>query len=278
MAITFNCPNGHRLTCPEQQAGKPGKCPKCGTVFRVPASATPTAAPVAAAAPERPATGPATAGAAPVETQAEAGAHWPALGDGDGGANEIVFLCPNGHRLHGPAALAGRPGQCPECGIRFLIPSAEDVSDDAEEQILEEEAEDQISPEEIFIQIDTSPRPPSGTGSAIKRSPPASSPPTPSLPPAGEPPSPHPLAALVGRLWAIKGQGDALEIHFADGNVLIPDEFAKQQPYNDYGVFSVRSSGGSHTLTVVAWDSVARVTLRGLEHLPEELFGRAAAK
>src|SRR5712672_2082378 len=36
--ITFLCPNGHRLSCPEQQAGKGGKCPKCGASFKIPLS------------------------------------------------------------------------------------------------------------------------------------------------------------------------------------------------------------------------------------------------
>ena len=34
----------------------------------------------------------------------------------------IRFECPNGHRLHVKAFLAGRRGICPDCGARFEIP------------------------------------------------------------------------------------------------------------------------------------------------------------
>jgi len=34
----------------------------------------------------------------------------------------IEFLCPNGHKLSGPASLQGRPGQCPHCQSKFVIP------------------------------------------------------------------------------------------------------------------------------------------------------------
>jgi hypothetical protein len=36
MVIEFRCPNGHRLNCPDERAGLPGKCPKCKAAFRVP--------------------------------------------------------------------------------------------------------------------------------------------------------------------------------------------------------------------------------------------------
>jgi len=31
--IKFLCPTGHPLNAPEKLAGKPGKCPRCGTAF-----------------------------------------------------------------------------------------------------------------------------------------------------------------------------------------------------------------------------------------------------
>ena len=60
----------------------------------------------------------------------------PAKGDGSGKGHgsgketrtataaqkHIVFPCPNGHKLNGPASLQGQPGQCPHCGAKFRIP------------------------------------------------------------------------------------------------------------------------------------------------------------
>ena len=34
----------------------------------------------------------------------------------------IRFFCPNGHKLHVKAFLAGKRGYCPKCGIKLLIP------------------------------------------------------------------------------------------------------------------------------------------------------------
>ncbi len=54
---------------------------------------------------------------------------------------QIEFLCPNGHHLHGPASLQGRPGECPECGSRFRIPVVDELAGArSEEQISLEEA------------------------------------------------------------------------------------------------------------------------------------------
>lgn len=41
----------------------------------------------------------------------------------------IRFTCPNGHKLHVKAFLAGKRGVCPQCGAKILIPN---VPDEAE--------------------------------------------------------------------------------------------------------------------------------------------------
>ena len=51
MAIAVVCPKGHKLTCPDERAGKTGKCPKCGTSFEIP-EANGKPAEVAASAPD----------------------------------------------------------------------------------------------------------------------------------------------------------------------------------------------------------------------------------
>lgn len=36
--IEFLCPNNHRIRCPDEQAGRAAKCPKCGAKFVIPAN------------------------------------------------------------------------------------------------------------------------------------------------------------------------------------------------------------------------------------------------
>ena len=36
MAIEFTCPNGHRLSTKDDDAGKMAKCPKCSAITKVP--------------------------------------------------------------------------------------------------------------------------------------------------------------------------------------------------------------------------------------------------
>ncbi|GAB6186065.1 hypothetical protein [Thermopirellula anaerolimosa] len=102
MSIEFLCPNGHRIRCSEDRAGKPAKCPRCGIKFLIP-----TLEEIAAA------------------EKAEESSANPSAGK----EGKIEFLCPNGHRLFGPADLQGKPGKCPECGSTFRIPSYEELSE-----------------------------------------------------------------------------------------------------------------------------------------------------
>ncbi len=113
--IEFLCPEGHRIRCPKERAGRPAKCPKCGVSFRIPtieelgvgesavADASLASQEVNDATPASPGLSGKQAAAPSKERQ-------------------IEFLCPNGHHLHGPASLQGRAGECPECGSRFRIP------------------------------------------------------------------------------------------------------------------------------------------------------------
>ena len=46
------------------------------------------------------------------------------------GEQIITFLCPNGHKLSGPASLQGKPGQCPHCSSKFVIPDYSEFAPD----------------------------------------------------------------------------------------------------------------------------------------------------
>src|SRR5262249_40930250 len=106
MPLEFLCPNGHRIVSPDDRAGREAKCPKCGVLLRVPSAS----GAVASRAPG--------AGADAANMGNADGQNGPAAAD----ENNIVFLCPNGHRLNGPARLQGQAGQCPHCGARFIVP------------------------------------------------------------------------------------------------------------------------------------------------------------
>jgi hypothetical protein len=216
---------------------------------------------------------------------------------------QIEFLCPNGHRLHGPASLQGKPGQCPDCGSRFRIPIYDEVS-------AEEEAASQISlgrvngregsgigaPAATGTPAPESPESPAPSGKgpippaeiavppAEKPVPPAASP----VPAAEGPPPPveipmpttistrlaanHDMQALFIRLWEMRPKDAAIKIYLRDGETLVPHDFLKKlSEQTRQALFTSKESDGTITLTAVAWDSVVRVSVRGLKELPKGL-------
>lgn len=243
MLIEFLCPNGHPVHAPEEYAGRHGKCPQCGAKFQIP---TPSKIEKSGAkkTEKGPADGPPPAAKEP----------------------QIEFLCPNGHRLHGPTSLQGKPGQCPECGSRFRIPSYdEDVSE-----------EEQVEQQEIGVGGVT------GQGSGLDLEQEAATdenafavdiehlggpPPVPSEA-GGE----HPWAALLAKLWTQQAPGAVLEVLLSDGEALVPDRFSAAEG-GRHAVFAVKNSNGTYTVTAVAWEAITRVLVRGMKTLPEEMFG-----
>jgi hypothetical protein len=78
----------------------------------------------------------------------------------------------------------------------------------------------------------------------------------------------HPFGKLFAKLWDTKGSDSRVEIHLAAGGVLLPDGFVRDLSQQDHLVVFTKDADGTHTLTVVPWDSVARVILRGVKQLP----------
>ncbi|HEX4128782.1 MAG TPA: hypothetical protein VHZ24_01980 [Pirellulales bacterium] len=255
MSIALLCPNGHKLVCPESQAGKRGKCPHCGAIFRVPDltasgklasngapdSATnpaPVPVPVGAAA-AAPAAAPVVATAA-TESAPEAPANpirpyheGDELGDG-----EIAFLCPNGHHLCGRTELGGQPGECPECGVKFLVPT---------EAELVEPAEEPSHANPFLFDLGEAP-------AKVER------------------PRRNSRGEFFERLWEYRNRGATIELYLDGGTVLTPDGYAAGLSKQDEGVFLVQESDGTYTVAVVAWETITHMAVRGLDEVPEGVF------
>jgi hypothetical protein len=256
MTIALLCPNGHKLLCPESQAGKRGKCPHCGAIFRVPevsgsgkldssissngnddSGPTGTPVPLVTASAAGPGSAPVISLAPHKSGQVETVNPIRHYDDGEElGENEIGFLCPNGHHLCGDTELGGQPGECPECGAKFLVPTAEELSP-AEE--------DEPPAKSSLFNFDVD---------------------------ADDEPEGSSRSEFFERLWGYKARGATIELYLEGGTMLIPDGFATDLSKRDEGVFVVKESDGTFTIAVVAWQSITHMAVRGLEQLPEGVF------
>lgn len=241
--IEFLCPNGHRIRCQATHAGRAARCPKCGIKFRVPESEDlETLEPIDSDSKI----------SRPDFTDSDFGqASNPALNPFS--EEQIEFLCPNGHRLHGSTQLQGRSGQCPECGSRFRIPTYEEVP-------AEEPAEQELG----LGRVD-------GGDSSAGRShelgllPSAQSIGSTSM--AG-----NNMALLVERLWQYRPAGSILDLEVLNEEAVTVDRFLpKLSQETGQCVFLVKDGESSLTLIAVSWDSVKRAHLRGLTDVPQEL-------
>jgi len=279
--IEFLCPEGHKIRCPKEKAGRPAKCPKCGVGFRIPtvlelSSGESTIADASLVGEEM--------NDVPVASPSSGGSgKQPAVSPSPTKERQIEFLCPNGHHLHGPASLQGRAGECPECGSRFRIPIVDEPEAGphiepevvAEEEITLENSTLTADPGQVqspldFLQVME------GNGSG------------PAMPPGasggvgeeiinltsglgGAVFAAHPLATLFIELWAARGEGSRVEVHLESGSVLVPDGYLKSHSQQDYAVLVTRDPDGCSTITVVPWSSISRIIMRSVKQLPGEV-------
>jgi hypothetical protein len=99
----------------------------------------------------------------------------------------------------------------------------------------------------------------------------------PPLPLSSSSPSPeghaaHPLAELVARLWGERDHGGVIELHLRGGALLAPEWFDEPSSQSGYGLFASQAADGTVTMTLVPWDEVTRVVVRGVVGLPDGMF------
>jgi len=183
-------------------------------------------------------------------------------------ADQIEFLCPNDHLLHGAAALQGRPGQCPVCGSKFRIPVYDDQPALAPPPPIIEPAVPEAEPSSVELAGAEQDRAGAGSKASGDR------PPTvePNRPPSGVGQSNqgHPSAQLMARLWRLKSQGATIELRYGEGHRLTPDEYMASLSSATHGVFAVKEPNGTLTLTAMPWDSVHAVIARGVRPSSQE--------
>ena len=80
------------------------------------------------------------------------------------------------------------------------------------------------------------------------------------------------LADLVRRLWAEREHGGVIELHLSGGAMLVPEWFDEKLSRDTHGLFAAQAADGTVTMTVVPWDEVTRVVVRGVVGLPDGMF------
>lgn len=234
--IIFLCPNGHKLNGPKRLAGKIGQCPHCGARFEIPI---------------------------PHEGEEEE--------DHDGLADTVTEdpLDDFGDATPAGTAAESVEGEAAEGETEEAIDESPDqVGDEPDElaSLFEAVRADQ---ETATISRITG-RSGKGSGKGKQTAQPSDT-----VVPTGTDASRlevHPLAELVTRLWSEREHGGVIELYLEGGVVLAPDWFDAKRSQKSHGLFAAQAADGTVTMTVVPWDEVTRVVVRGVVGLPDGMF------
>ena len=200
---------------------------------------------------------------------------------GNAGEGAIEFQCPKGHRIVVAAALAGKRGKCSKCGAVVEIPTA--VALEAKPGVSIPDSAAEVAPP-----LAETGEFPVGVNAADAGAPAADE----SWDFIGEPSESvheavpwttagaaeeavdagHPTASLVARLWAERAHGGVIELHLANGSVILPEWYDANWSRGSHGLFASQSADGTVTLTAVAWDTVQKVIVRKLTAVPDDMF------
>ena len=203
----------------------------------------------------------------------------PAVADGD----QIVFRCPNGHRIVVPVAQAGKRGVCSKCRIPVTIPALGNPpaggSAAAAPRTPSPSALQPLEllpaigpPEEILggadeagvLSLDVAEPAAEGSEAAWPAG-------AESLSGAGAEGGCS-IAQLVARLWVERQHGGIIELHLDGGSVIVPEWYDTTWSRGTHGLFASQAADGSVTLTAVAWDAVRKVVVRQLTEVPDDMF------
>ena len=77
---------------------------------------------------------------------------------------------------------------------------------------------------------------------------------------------------LFGWLWSQRDARSTVDLRLRSGEVFRPAWYAPSMSDSQIGVFGVAAENGSYGVTVVRWELVERIDVRGCDQLPAERF------
>ncbi len=254
--IEFLCPNGHRIHCDSEQSGQAARCTACGVRFLVPDFAD-----LSASRSD-------TSTEPSLEELGLANERSPPQNAAPKREPQMEFLCPNGHRLFGSQNLAGHPGECPECGARFRIPTREELSLPplAEPPVSQGNGRSASMPETAPRQER---RAAAGQDLAEQAWEEEVMPSTVWSIAAGNTLVNQPVATLFAKLWTNRPKDTRVEVQLRDGEAIVVEQFVATLSQTSHGVFGVRASDSTHTLITIPWNAMDRILVHGLLELPK---------
>jgi hypothetical protein len=78
----------------------------------------------------------------------------------------------------------------------------------------------------------------------------------------------HPQWVVLTRLWHAKEPGQIIDLYLTHGAVFSPEFYAETLSQPAFGVFGRRSQDGDYTLTMIPWDTIARLEIRPVKQVP----------
>jgi hypothetical protein len=178
--------------------------------------------------------------------------------------------------------MKGMAGQCPHCGVKFRIPDDDDDEEDELARLADlNHVADSMSDEEFDaegvtgsdIRKITAYQDANGLGLGGELEPFEAGPPSiaDAFANAADDQG-HPLAAAVARLWQAKEAGQQVDLHLAGGEVYTLELFAESLSQGACGAFARRDAAGGYALSMIPWESIVRVEIRGIKQLPPGRF------